>query len=76
MDIQARKIYLIEYLARLQDELMISKLEKLIGKEAYEANLKPMSLLEFNSRIQAAEKAIQEGKITTVEDLEEESENW
>jgi len=76
MDIQARKITLIEYLTRLQDELMIGKLEKLIYKESYEAKLKPMSLSEFNSRIEASEKAIKKGKVTGVEDLEKESENW
>lgn len=76
MNIQARKLTLIEYLSRIQDELMISKVEKLIYKEAYEANLKPMSLSEFNSRIEASEKAIKEGKVTSVEDLEKESENW
>jgi hypothetical protein len=35
-----------------------------------------MSLTEFNSRIEASEKAIKEGNITSVEDLEKESEDW
>ena len=76
MNIHARKLTLIEYLSRLQNEKMISKLEKLIYSEAYESNLKPMTLSEFYARADASEKAIKKGQVTSVEDLEKESENW
>jgi hypothetical protein len=51
MNIQARKLILIEEFLRFNDESLITKLESFIKQEkkvSHERNLKPMSMSEFH----------------------------
>lgn len=75
MNIQARKMSLIETLIQINDSSILEKVEKLLLSKK-NTILAPMSLDEFYSRIENSEKAIQKGKIISQEDLEKESENW
>lgn len=58
MDIQARKIEFVQEFLKIQSEDVISRLEKILKKEtnAVEKNdLKPLSIDEFNNRIDKSE---------------------
>lgn len=78
-DIQTRKQHLIEDISRLNDPLVIAKVEELLRinrKSDYEEHLKPMTQEQLQARIQAARLDIKEGRVISQEDLERESENW
>ncbi len=80
MDIQAEKLFLIEQLAKVQDEEVISQVKKILVKidnpiVGY-SNGKPISKKQFIKRIEAAEKRIESGDFTTQEDVEKEAANW
>ena len=78
MNIQIKKLELIEWIAQMSDANIISKMDKIrktylsITKE----NIKPMSLEEFYASIDRAEKDIKSGKLIPHHDAENESENW
>lgn len=78
MDIQVKKLELIEWIAQIRDINIISKMDKIrrtyltISKE----NIKPMTIEEFYSSIERAEEDIKLGRIYTQEEVEKESENW
>ena len=77
MNIQSKKLNLIEHLLLLQDESIINKIEKMLRLPSkQELKHKPMSLDEFYTRVEESEKAIREGKTISQKDLERESENW
>lgn len=78
-DIQIRKQHLIEDITKLNDPLVIAKVEELLRLSRvseYEKNLKPMTTEQLQARIQAARLDIKEGRVISQEDLEKESENW
>ncbi len=57
MDIQTRKISFIQEFLRLQNEDVISGLEKMLKKwksEIFERELKPKDLYQFNNEIDQA----------------------
>lgn len=79
MDIQTKKLSLIEQLAMITDESIITRIEKLIQIERrrkYESDLKPMSLKEFYAMIEESEEDIRAGRVISQQDLEKESEQW
>lgn len=79
MDIQTKKLSLIEQLAMITDESIITRIEKLIQIERrrkYESDLKPMSLKEFYTMIEESEEDIRAGRVISQQDLEKESEQW
>jgi hypothetical protein len=54
MNIEARKLVLIEEFLRINDESLIAKIESFImqeKKDSHDRNLKPMSLKEFHEMI-------------------------
>jgi hypothetical protein len=62
MDLQTRKLNLISYLAQIQDEKFIEKLESFIlaKKSEEESNdLKPFTVEELISRIEKSEEDFQ-----------------
>ena len=75
MNIQARNLTLIETLIHLNDESLISKIEKLVNSKK-SVELSPMSLEEFYSRIDKSEEAIKKGQVISQKDLEKQSKNW
>jgi len=78
MDIQFKKLELIEWITQITDSNIISKMEKIRKKYIAKTNeeLKPLTVREFNKIIDRAEKDAKDNKITLHEDLIEQSENW
>jgi hypothetical protein len=78
MDIQLKKLELIEWIAQMTDAKIISRMDKI--RRTYltmtEGKVKPMSLDEFYASIEKAEKDLKEGKVFSQEEAEKESENW
>ena len=77
MDLQTRKLNLISYLAQLQDENFIRKIENFIlSKKQNDGDLKPFTEDELIARIKKSEEDFKNGKYKTQNDLEEISANW
>ena len=78
MNIQVKKLELIEWIAQMSDENIINKMNKI--RETYltftKEKVKPMSLEEFYASIDKSEKDIKSGKIYSQQEAEKESENW
>ena len=77
MDLQTRKLNLISYLAQLQDENFLRKIENFIlSKKQNDSNFKPFTDDELIARIKKSEEDFKSGKYKTQNDLEEISANW
>jgi len=79
MNIQAKKLSLIEKLIGLSDTTTINKIDELLNNRlvsSYEAKQKPMTGEEYKMRLDKAEDDFKNGRIISQEDLEKESENW
>jgi len=78
MNIQNKKLELIEWIAQMSDANIISRMDKMrktyltISKE----DIKPMSLDEFYASIDRAEEDIRSGKLYSQQEAENESKNW
>lgn len=79
MDLQTRKIEFIQEFLKLQSEEAISRLEKLLKKEKkeFEKNsIQPMTVEQFNKRIDKSMDDSKKGKLTESNYLLEEIEKW
>ncbi|HET8737367.1 MAG TPA: hypothetical protein VFM69_12285 [Pricia sp.] len=78
MDLQSRKIEFVQEFLKLQSEEAISRLEKLLKKEKkWDGNgLEPMTVKEFNERIDKSMEDSRKGRLTEVNQLLEEIEKW
>ncbi len=77
MDLQTRKLNLISYLAQIQDENFIEKIENFIlSKSGKDADFKKFTEEELINRIQKSEEDFKNGKFKTQNDLEEISAKW
>lgn len=79
MNIQARKLVLIEEFLRINDESLISKLESFIREEkkiSRERNLRPMPLNEFHEMIDHAKKDSEEGRVISHQELKKKVKTW
>ncbi|TDD97294.1 hypothetical protein [Flavobacterium cellulosilyticum] len=81
MDIAARKMELVDWLLRIDDESKIKKiiaLKSVLDKEvvAHTISGYPVDKEEYINMIKEADERIASGKYTTIEDLEKEIENW
>ena len=79
MDIEARKILFVQEFLRLQNEDVISGLEKLLRKrkaELVENNFKPMSMDEFNSQVDQAMDDSRNGRMIKASDLKAKIQKW
>lgn len=78
MNLQIKKLELIEWIAQMSDTNIISKMDKI--RKTYllitKGGVKPMSLDEFYASIDKAEEDIKAGKIYSQEEAEKESEKW
>lgn len=78
MDIQVKKLELIEWITQISDSTIISKMDKI--RRTYltlsKDNIKPMTIEEFYASIDRAEKDIKSGKIFTQNEVEKESKIW
>lgn len=78
MELLRKKLSLIEWLAALNDESIINKVEEIRKStfiKKYEDSLKPLTEDQLRKRIQASEDDIKYGRTSTLEDIEKESEN-
>ncbi|MEI6141808.1 MAG: hypothetical protein WCP85_21225 [Mariniphaga sp.] len=79
MDLQTRKITFVQEFLRLQNEEIISGLEKFLRNkkaEQFEQTLKPMSIEQFNLEIDQSMKDSDEGRIISAMDLKEKVKKW
>lgn len=78
MDLQTRKLHLISYLAQLQDELFLEKLETYILKQEKEqqTEFKQFTVEEFIKRIEKSELDFRNGRFKSQKELEKITENW
>lgn len=79
MDIQTRKLNIIAYLAQLQDESLIQKIEKYIvnnSEKIKSADKKPMTIQELLDRIEKSEMDFKEGRVYSQDELENLSATW
>jgi len=79
MNIQARKLVLIEEFLRISDESLITKLESFIKQEkkaSHDRNLKPMSLDEFHEMIDQAKRESDAGQVISHQELKKKVKTW
>ncbi|EMR02078.1 hypothetical protein [Cesiribacter andamanensis] len=79
MNIQTRKLSLIEEFLHINDEEIISKVESLIKEEKskkYESSQTPMSMDEFRAMIDQAQLDSEEGRVISHQDLKRKIQTW
>ena len=79
MDIQTRKINFVQKFLRLRNIKLIEKLEKILLEDKakdYEANLKPMSIDNFNKMINKSIDDVNQGNVVNALELKESVKKW
>jgi hypothetical protein len=79
MDIQTRKINFVQEFLRLRNIKLIEKLEKILLEDKakdYEANLKPMSIDNFNKMIDKSIDDVNQGNVVNALELKESVKKW
>lgn len=79
MDLEARKISFVQEFLRLQNEEIISGLEKLLRTqkaELIENNFKPMSMEQYNAEIDQAMEDSKNGRMIKASDLKAKIKKW
>lgn len=79
MNLEARKISLVQEFLRIDNEKIIIALENLLHKrksELFEENLKPMSEKQFNDEIDLAIEDEKNNRLTSVQDLKNKVQKW
>jgi hypothetical protein len=79
MDIQTRKINFVQEFLRLRNIKLIEKLEKILLEDKakdYEANLKPMSVDNFNKMIDKSIDDAKQRKVVNARELKESVKKW
>ena len=68
MDLQTRKIEFVQEFLKLQSEELVSQFENLLKNKAQQ-NVKPMSVIELNARIDKSEDDFKNGKFKTSSEI-------
>ena len=79
MNLETRKIEFVQEFLRLQNEEIVSVLEKLLRKrktELIENSLKPMSMKQFNAEIDQAMDDSKNGRMIKATDLKAKVQKW
>lgn len=79
MDLQTRKIELIKEFLKIQSEDVISRLEKILRKEnesLCDEDFKPMTIEEFNSRIDKSMDDSSNGRLIESNELKSDISKW
>lgn len=77
MDLKTRKLNLISYLAQLQDEKSIEKIENyIISTQGEEYSFKPFTRDVLMCRTETSEKDFKNGDFKTQDNLEQLSSKW
>ena len=79
MDLQTRKLHLISYLAEIQDEIFIEKIEDFIrNKKTVDSDFENKRFTEQDllNRAEKSNRDYENGRTISQEDLEDISANW
>jgi len=78
MNIQLKKLELIEWITQINDNNIIGKMDNIrkMHLKITKGKIKPMTIEEFYSSIERAEEDIISERIYTQEKAEKESEKW
>jgi GTP cyclohydrolase I len=79
MDLEARKITFVQEFLRLQNEEIVSELEKLLRKrkaELTENKFKPMTMVQYDVEIDQAMEDSKNGRMIKVSDLKTKIPSW
>lgn len=79
MDIQTRKLNFIQEFIKIQNEDVVSRFEKLLSKEKINPDnrdISPMTIEEFNKRIDLSLADSENDNITEINDLLDEISKW
>jgi len=79
MDIQTRKINFVQEFLRLRNIKLIEKLEKILLEDKakdYEANLKPISIDNFNKMVDKSIEDAKQGNVIDARELKESVKRW
>ena len=79
MDIQTRKINFVQEFLRLRNIKLIEKLEKVLLEDKakdYEANLKPLSIDNFNKMVDKSIEDATQGNVVDARELKESVKRW
>ena len=79
MDIQTRKLHFIQEFLRLANENIIEKFEKLLQQERkkiIEKDISPMTLVQYEQRINNAKSDLMNNRVTTAKKLKKEISSW
>ena len=79
MDIQTRKLHFIQEFLRLANENIIDKFEKLLQQERkkiIEKDISPMTLAQYEQRINNAKSDLINNRVTTAKKLKKEISSW
>ena len=74
MDLQTRKLEFIQEFLKIQSEDVISRLEKALRKE--NENFEPMTIEEFNSRIDQSMEDSKNGRLIESSELKAKIDKW
>ncbi len=79
MDLEARKITFVQEFLRLQNEEIVSGLEKLLRKkktELIEKSFKPMTIEQYDAEIDQAMEDSNNGRMIKATDLKAKIQKW
>lgn len=69
MNLQNRKLSLIDWLISLDDEAIIHQIEGLKKRKNTSAKMKPMTLKEYHKMIEESEEDVKAGRVYAHEDV-------
>lgn len=79
MDIQTRKIEFVQEFLKVESEEVINRLEKILRKEniySEKENFNPITIEEFNERIDKSMEDSKNGRLTKASDLKAKMQKW
>ena len=79
MDLQTRKLHFIQEFLRLANESIIEKCEKLLQQERkkiVEQDISPLTLAQYEQRIDKASDDLKNDRVTTAKKLKKEISSW
>lgn len=74
-----KKVELIEWLTKIEDQALLEQIEAVRLKaisEKQESKLKTMTSTEYHAMLAQAEEDFKNGRVTSQEDFEKEAPNW
>ena len=79
MDIQTRKIQFIQEFLKYANDNMLVRFEKMLKQErekAFEKEIKPMSLMEYEQRMEKAFEDVKNSRVKSARNLKSEIASW